>query len=546
MNAELHYLTVAEAARLIAVRKLSPVELTRAFLARIEALNGKLDAFLLVTAERALAVAKAAEAEIARGRCRGALDGIPVALKDIFDTAGVRTTGHSRLYRDRVPREDSAVAARLTDAGAVPLGKTATHEFAIGGPSFDLPWPPARNPWKLDRFTGGSSSGSAAAVAAGLAPFAMGSDTGGSIRLPASYSGLAGLKPTHGRVSKRGVLPLSFTLDTVGPLCWTAEDCAIVLQAIAGYDPADPSTRDVPVPDFSAGLGKGVRNVRIGVVRHFYEEDARASEPVAAAMAEALKVLAGLGAQIRDVRLPPLWDFQASQRAIMASESFAIYGAELRARPQMFSECLRYRVMPGALLSGIDLVQALRAQRELSQAVLGALREVDVLVAPTTAAPAARLDQMPLEGSFADPSFTNPFNVCPLPTISICNGFSPDGLPVGMQVAGRPFDEAMVLRVADAYERASPWRQRRPDVEGQAKPALDPKPDAFKPVDPAAKAELAAIIGHAGLAANGRQTAALAESWPHVRGAMERLRRQRPRGAEPSHAVALPRPGGPR
>ena len=251
MSSDLHFLSIAESSRLIATRDLSPVELTRAFLERIEALNPVLNAFITVTAERAVGQARKAEAEIMRAGPRGPLHGVPYALKDIYDTRGIRTTGHSALHLQRVPEADSACAERLAAAGGVLLGKLATHEFATGGPAYDLPWPPARNPWLLDRFPGGSSSGAGAAVAAALVPGALGSDTGGSIRLPAAFCGLAGIKPTYGRVSKRGVLPLSWTLDNCGPLTWTVEDAAILLQVIAGHDPRDPSTVTLPGSELS-------------------------------------------------------------------------------------------------------------------------------------------------------------------------------------------------------------------------------------------------------------------------------------------------------
>src|SRR5258708_11133158 len=258
--------TSAEAARLIASRRLSPVELTTACLARIEALDPHINSFLLTRAEAALAEAAAAEQEIARGDYRGPLHGIPIAHKDIVETAGLRTTAHSKLRRDSVPRRDATIVRRLAAAGTIMLGRPATHEFALGGPSFDLPWPPARNPWNTDHFTAGSSSGTGAAVAAGLILGGTGSDTGGSIRGPAAFCGIAGIKPTYGLSSRAGILPLAFSLDTAGPMAWTAEDCALLLQAMAGHDPADPASADRPVADFTADLAKGVKGLRIGVV----------------------------------------------------------------------------------------------------------------------------------------------------------------------------------------------------------------------------------------------------------------------------------------
>jgi aspartyl-tRNA(Asn)/glutamyl-tRNA(Gln) amidotransferase subunit A len=314
MTDELCFLTVAEAARRIAKRDLSPVELTDAYLARVATHDGVLRSYIRVTPEAALAAARQAEAEIMGGGPRGPLHGIPFALKDIFDSAGLPTTGHSARCVDNIAVEDAETTARLKAAGAVPLGKLATHEFATGGPSWDLPFPPARNPWDLTRFPGGSSSGSGVAVAAGLAPGAMGSDTGGSIRLPAAFCGTAGLKPSYGRVSKRGVLPLSYTLDNAGPLAWTVEDCAILLQAIAGHDPRDPASADLPVPDYRAELRNGINGLRIGLVRHWYETDRRASDPTIAAMDAAVSVLRGLGAEVREVTLHPLAAYQATMR----------------------------------------------------------------------------------------------------------------------------------------------------------------------------------------------------------------------------------------
>src|SRR5579864_3188670 len=281
------YLTIADAARLIEKKELSPVELVDSRLDRIARLDGTLNSFIRVLSDEARAAARAAEAEIAAGRYRGPLHGIPIGLKDIYETAGVATTGHSKVMQDHVPKADAFSVKKLRDAGAVVMGKLATHEFALGGPSFDLPWPPARNPWDTSRFTGGSSSGTGAAVAAGLVLGGTGSDTGGSIRGPAALCGLAGLKPTYGRISRVGILPLAWSLDHAGPMAWTAEDCAILLQAMAGHDPADPGSVDRPVPDWRAGLAGGVKGLRIGLVRHFYERDNEANPATRVAIAAA-------------------------------------------------------------------------------------------------------------------------------------------------------------------------------------------------------------------------------------------------------------------
>src|SRR3954466_2204105 len=273
------YLTIAEAARLIAAKELSPFELLDSRLQRIERFDGRLNSFIRVLADEARAAARTAEAEIAAGRYRGALHGISIGLKDIYETVGVATTGHSKVMQDHVPATDAFSVARLRDAGAIPLGKLATHEFAFGGPSFDLPWPPARNPWDTSRFTGGSSSGTGASVAAGLVLCGTGSDTGGSIRGPAAYCGLAGIKPTYGLCSRAGVLPLAFSLDHAGPMAWTAEDCAIMLQAMAGHDLADPASADRGVANYRGSLSGEVKGLRVGLVRHFYETDHPADAP---------------------------------------------------------------------------------------------------------------------------------------------------------------------------------------------------------------------------------------------------------------------------
>ena len=297
------FLTIAEAARLIESRELSPVELLDSRLDRIARLDDRLNSFIRVLADQARAEARAAETEIAAGKYRGPLHGIPIGLKDIYETAGVPTTGHSKVMQDHVPKADAFSVARLRAAGAVVVGKLATHEFAFGGPSFDLPWPPARNPWDTTRFTGGSSSGTGAAVAAGLVLGGTGSDTGGSIRGPSAFCGLAGIKPTYGLVSRAGILPLAFSLDHAGPMAWTAEDCAIMLQAMAGHDPADPASANCRIPDYRAALPGDVKGLRIGLVRHFYEQDHEANAATREAIAAAAQTLEGLGCSVREVTL---------------------------------------------------------------------------------------------------------------------------------------------------------------------------------------------------------------------------------------------------
>jgi aspartyl-tRNA(Asn)/glutamyl-tRNA(Gln) amidotransferase subunit A len=538
VSEDLCFLTIAEAARGIAARDFSPVELTEAYLARIAAQDGVLRSFVRVTPEAALAAARRAEAEIMRDGPRGPLHGIPFALKDIFDSEGLPTTGHSARCLDNLAAEDAEATARLKAAGAVPLGKLATHEFATGGPSWDLPFPPARNPWDLTRFPGGSSSGSGAAVAAGLAPGAMGSDTGGSIRLPAAFCGTAGLKPSYGRVSRRGVLPLSYTLDNAGPLAWTAEDCAILLQAIAGHDPRDPASADVPVPDYRAGLQDGIRGLRIGLVRHWYETDRRASDATIASMEAAVEVLRAQGAEVREVTLHPLAAYQATMRVIGAAESFAIHADWLRGRPGDYGEVFRYRVLPGALVTGPDYVQAQRFQRLLAAEMRAALGEVDALLTATTWGEAPVMAEMRAEANFAAPPLTNPWNVAQLPCLALCCGFGPGGLPLSLQFATRPFAEALLLRIGQAYEAATPWRARRPTIPTEAPPE-HPVSQAAPSPEPDWAAVIAALAARAAIAPDAAQAAQLAEAMPHLDAMIAALPRDLPFGAEPANSTVL-------
>jgi aspartyl-tRNA(Asn)/glutamyl-tRNA(Gln) amidotransferase subunit A len=455
-------LTIAEASKLIAAKKLSPVELTKTHLDRIGRIDPQLNAFLMVTEERALADAKAAEARQMAGSPRGKLDGIPIAHKDIYNTAGIRTTAHSKLLKDNVPTRDARTVAKWAEAGTVMLGKLSTHEFAFGGPAFDLPWPPARNPWNREHFTAGSSSGTGAAVAAGLIMGGTGSDTGGSIRGPAALCGIAGIKPTYGLCSRVGILPLAYSLDHAGPMAWTAEDCGLLLQGMAGHDPEDPASADRPVPDFTAELGKGAKGLRIGVVRHFFETDNRASDATRAGIDAALDFFRKEGAEVRDIKLSPMVDYFAVGWLIMINEAFALHGPWLRERFGDYSEMLRDRVALAAMVGGPDLVQATRRRRVLSREMADAMADLDILVFASAQGEAPRLDNVPKWSGIEKPSFTMPCNVTGFPAISICTGFGQGGLPVSMQLAGKPFSEATLFRAAHAYEAAMPWRSKRP------------------------------------------------------------------------------------
>ena len=463
MTADLHFLTIAEASALLRDRRLSPVELTQAFLARIAALDGQLHAYILPLAEQALADAKRAEAEIAAGGWKGPLHGIPIGLKDIYNTAGVATTGHSALFRDHVPAEDAVTVALLRQAGAVVLGKLSTWEFAIGGASFDLPWPPARNPWNLAHDPGGSSSGSGVSVAAGLAMAAMGTDTGGSIRGPSSWCGISGLKPTYGYLSRRGVLPLSFSLDHTGPMCWTSEDCALMMNVLAKHDPLDAGSANVTAPDFAAALGGPLTGMRIGVPRHFFETDLICEPEVHAAFEASLAVFRSLGAMVSDVTLAPLGLFTDVVSMITAVEGYAIHRTDLLKTPELYGERGRTRIMAGAFVSGADYVNAQRERARLVGQVADVMREADLLMMPT------RHHVAPLLGGYdssVGPSLTRPFNMTGYPALSLCNGFTAAGLPISLQIAGRPFRDHIVLKAGDAFEKATSYRSVRPPVTG--------------------------------------------------------------------------------
>ncbi len=460
--APLFELSIAEAGRRLRDGSVSSMALAEDALARIAAIDGALDSFITVTAERARADAAAADADFAQRIDKGPMQGVPYALKDIYDTAGIRTTCHSKLRIDNVPATDSAVAAKFRDQGAVLLGKLATHEFAIGGPSFDLPFPPARNPWNPEHIPGGSSSGSAAAVAAGLVRMAMGSDTGGSIRGPAAYCGTVGLKPTYGLVSRRGVFPLSTTLDHCGPLSWTVEDSAIALRVIAGYDPLDPASVDIAIPDYRSGLGQGVQGLRIGMPRHFFAQAEGVSPEVIAAIDQAAQKLGQLGATIEEIRLPDYALFNACGRVVMLSEAFAIHEQDYQARPLDFGLLTYLRMTLGAFITASDLQQAMRLRRELSHAVNLQLKTYDALITGSGLAPAPAFADVTPNNPLNLPMQTMPFNLTGNPAMSVPIGLSASGLPLSLQIVGRAFDERMVLRIGAALEAAMGMTIRRP------------------------------------------------------------------------------------
>lgn len=454
--------TIAEAARLIATRAISPVELARESLRRIAALDPALHAFIQVTPERALDDARAAEARQMRGALRGPLDGIPFAHKDIYETAGIATTAHSAQLRDHVPESDGVAVAKLRDAGVVLLGKLATHEFAFGGPSRDLPWPPAENPWKAGHFTAGSSSGTAAAVASGMILGGTGSDTGGSIRGPAALCGIAGIKPSYGLVSRRGILPLAQTLDHAGPMAWTSEDCAILLAAMMGHDAQDPASADVAPPDLS--LDVALRGRRVGIVRHFHERDHVASPATLRGIAETEAILREHGCEVADVTLPPLQDFNDAGWVVLGAEAWAIHERWMRERPERYGEFLRARLALGGLLGAGDYLQAQRRRTALIRASEAATAGFDLLLTASAPGEAPHLDAVSKWASLEKPNFTIPFNLLGWPALSVCTGFGEGGLPVAAQIIGKPWQDGLVLAAGHAVERANGHRARRPGL----------------------------------------------------------------------------------
>ncbi|WP_210255028.1 amidase [Methylocapsa sp. S129] len=468
----LHELSIAEAGRALRSGQVTSRNLTEAALARIDALDPMFNAFVLITRERAIVEAERADASFASGVDAGPLQGVPYALKDIYATAGVRTTCHSNLLRDNVPENDCAVQEKLAAGGGVLLGKVGTFEFAIGGPSFDLPFPPARNPWNPDHFTGGSSSGSAAAVASGMLRMAMGSDTGGSIRGPAALCGVVGLKPTYGRVSRRGVFPLAYSLDHCGPLTWSVEDTALTMQVIAGYDSQDPASVDVPVPDFKAALGRNLDGVRIGYTRKFFIDNPFLTAESLKALDAAAEQMAALGAAVDEVDISSYELFDACAQVIMFAEAFAIHEADLKTRPYAYGRYGYQRLVSGAVLSAADLVQAQRLRRELTAALNdGALYTHDALLAPSGLATAAPFSDFGKDAARWGGMLTNPFNVTGSPALALPIGFGANGLPLGAQIVGRPFDEPLVLRIGAAYEAAAGVSLRRPRIVETAQPS---------------------------------------------------------------------------
>ncbi|OBJ90744.1 Asp-tRNA(Asn)/Glu-tRNA(Gln) amidotransferase GatCAB subunit A [Mycobacterium asiaticum] len=451
-------LTLADAARRIRTKELSPVELTESVLARIDAINPEINAFSNVTVELANEAAARATREIAAGRHRGPLHGIPIGVKEIYDMAGVPSTSSSRVRADHVPEVDSTVVAKLRQAGAVVVGRTHSHEFAYG-----VVTPQTRNPWRPDRIAGGSSGGSAAAVAVGGCFLGLGSDTAGSIRIPAALCGTIGLKPTYGRVSRTGVTPFSWSLDHAGPLTRTVEDAALVMNVMAGYDPSDPGSVDMAVPDFSAGLGDDLTGTTAGIPANFFTE--HVDPEIRIAVESACDRLAELGVRLREVQLPMAGEVMAIEFGILQPEASSYHRQMLREHGDLYTDDVRRALLAGFSVSATDYLDAQQKRERFRQQCRKLFDDIDILLAPTV--PVAAMAAAKPEVSWPDGvtegpveayiRFSAPANLAGLPALSVPCGFTGAGLPVGLQIVGRAFDEATVLRVGHAYQSAQAW-----------------------------------------------------------------------------------------
>ena len=467
MTDDLCYLSIAELGGLMRARTVSPVEVADAHLARIERLNPALNAFVTVTADQARGEARRAEEELAAGRWRGPLHGVPIGLKDIFDTAGARTTNGSSFFRDHVPAADAEAVRRLREAGAVLVGKCNTHEFAAGSTT-NNPWYGAtRNPWALDRSPGGSSGGSGAAVAAFLCPGATGTDTGGSIRSPAACCGIVGLKPTYGRVSIRGIHPNAVSLDHAGPLTRTARDAGLLLGAIAGYDRLDPTSADVPVPDYTARIDAGIGGLRLARCPdlHLVELDAAVDR----ALDEATRVLARLGARIETVAFPLAAEMRATREALARAEIIALHRARFAAHPEGYGADVQARLREASTVTADDYVRACRMREAMRRDFDEILRAVDAVILPVSPceAPLIATGESRINGKDVPfgvgVALRQPINVVGLPAVAVPIGFGETGLPLSMQLVGPAWAEASLLAIAHAYEVATPaLRSRRP------------------------------------------------------------------------------------
>ncbi len=466
---ELHYMSAWELSGLIRNREVSPVDVVDACLARIEATEPTLNSFITLIPEQARAAARRAEQEIGRGNYRGPLHGIPVGLKDLFHTAGVRTTSGTRIYDTFVPTEDCTVAIKFSEAGAILMGKLNMHPLAFGPTGENADYGHMHNPWNPERITGGSSGGSGSATAAGQCTITMGSDTGGSVRIPAALCGITGLKPTYGRVSRAGLTPLSWCLDHPGPMVRTVEDAALTMNVIAGPDPRDHVTVNVPVPDYTAALTGDVRGLRIGVVREFFEEPI--DPQVADLVQGAISVLGELGAEIVEVSLPLFEYAQPISNAILSAEATAAHRDILLSDGDKLYPQVRDRLEEGLFITASEYLRAQQARQVFCQQVAGLLQNVDLLAGPVEPVTAPVILERRIDiGGESIPAvplltkYTRVYNITGSPAISVPCGFADDGLPAALHLAGRNFDEHTVIRAAYAYQQATDWHTRRPPV----------------------------------------------------------------------------------
>ena len=459
-------ITIAQAAELVKTRKVSPVELVQASLDCIDRLDKKLNSFLTVCHDEVLDAARQAEQEIGRGNYRGPFHGIPYAVKDIYATNGIRTTNGSKVFTDSVPDYDCTAVQNLNSAGGLLVGKNHCLEFACG--NHHSIYGEVRNPWALDHTPGGSSSGSGASVAACMVFGSMGSCTGGSIRGPASNCNIVGLKPSYGLVSRYGVFPLSWSLDHAGPMTRTVEDCALMLQAVAGYDTKDPSSASVPLQNYQAALGGSIKGMRVGVAK---ELNQGATEPVSSLVQKAITVLGDLGASVEEVSLPITGDYATAAGNIITWSEEAQVHAPWVDRLQDFTPGARQKVLVGSVITSTQYHKAQQMRRLVDEEIRAVLRQVDVLVGPVQGSPPGPLagspGSSPVLGALkmaSEPSFSRPYNLTGMPAVSVPCGFTSEGLPVGLQITGRLFDDATVLKVAHAYEQATEWHKMHPSL----------------------------------------------------------------------------------
>ena len=463
---DLHWLTLKQASDAIQSGTLSAVEYTKALISRTEQLDPKLNAYIKFTPERALSDAQKADDIIQKNKSITPMTGIPYGLKDIIDVEGFENTAHSKILLSNISQKNASVTDKLIASGGILMGKLALHEFAIGGPAFDLPFPPARNPWNINHHPGGSSSGSGSAVASGMLPAALGTDTGGSVRNPATSCGIIGMKATYGRVSKSGVIPLSFSLDHVGPMTRTVEDNALLLNAIAGYDKNDPSTeKNQKLPDFTEFLKNGVSGLRIGLIRHFYTTDLKAEDEMCKAIDNAAETFRKLGATVEEINVSPLSHYSSCNSIIMYSEALSIHNKWFKERPYDYSKATRTRLMPGFFINGEDYVNALRTRTKLAQEINNQFDNFDLIMTASSMEAACRIDEPETVARTYPRQARTVFNISGHPACSVPTGLSTNGLPLGFQIAGPYFDESTIYQAAWSYEQENPFHILHPEIK---------------------------------------------------------------------------------